>query len=46
MSGDGMLLHQGVEAFRIFTGITPDVARMRAVLKDEFAKRTELVATA
>jgi shikimate dehydrogenase len=46
MSGDGMLLHQGVEAFRIFTGITPDVSRMRAVLKEEFAKRAELAATA
>ncbi len=46
MSGDGMLLHQGVEAFRIFTGITPDVSRMRAVLKEEFAKRAELVAPA
>jgi shikimate dehydrogenase len=46
MSGDGMLLHQGVEAFRIFTGITPDVARMRAVLKEEFAKRAEMAATA
>ena len=46
MSGDGMLLHQGVEAFRIFTGITPDVARMRAGLKEEFAKRAELAATA
>ncbi len=46
MSGDGMLLHQGVEAFRIFTGITPDVARMRAVLKEAFAARAELAATA
>ncbi|HEX5777922.1 MAG TPA: shikimate dehydrogenase [Xanthobacteraceae bacterium] len=46
MSGDGMLLHQGVEAFRIFTGITPDAARMRAVLKEAFAARAELAATA
>ena len=46
MGGDGMLLHQGVEAFRIFTGITPDVSRIRAVLKEEFTKRAELAATA
>jgi len=45
MSGDGMLLHQGVEAFRLFTGITPDVSRMRAVLKEAFAARAELIVT-
>ena len=28
MSGDGMCVHQAVEAFRLFTGIEPDVARM------------------
>src|SRR6476661_2880239 len=28
MSGDGMCVHQAVEAFRFFTGITPDLARL------------------
>jgi shikimate dehydrogenase len=28
MSGDGMCVHQAVEAFRQFTGVTPDLARM------------------
>jgi shikimate dehydrogenase len=28
MSGDGMCVHQAVEAFRLFTRVTPDVARL------------------
>ncbi len=28
LSGGGMCAHQAVEAFRLFTGITPDVARL------------------
>ena len=28
MSGDGMCVHQAVEAFRQFTGLTPDLARL------------------
>ena len=28
LSGDGMCVHQAVEAFRLFTGITPDLARL------------------
>lgn len=28
LSGRGMCVHQAVEAFRLFTGITPDVARL------------------
>ena len=28
MSGDGMCVHQAIEAFRQFTGTTPDLARM------------------
>jgi shikimate dehydrogenase len=28
LSGGGMCVHQAVEAFRLFTGITPDVARL------------------
>jgi shikimate 5-dehydrogenase len=29
MSGDGMCVHQAIEAFRLFTGITPGVAPLR-----------------
>jgi shikimate dehydrogenase len=32
VDGTGMALFQAVEAFRLFTGITPDPARMRRVL--------------
>jgi len=28
LSGDGMCVHQAVEAFRLFTGVTPDLARL------------------
>ena len=28
LSGGGMCVHQAVEAFRLFTGVTPDVARL------------------
>jgi shikimate dehydrogenase len=28
LSGGGMCVHQAVEAFRLFTGITPDIARL------------------
>jgi shikimate dehydrogenase len=28
LSGDGMCVHQAVEAFRLFTGMTPDLARL------------------
>ena len=31
MNGGGMCVHQAVEAFRLFTGITPDVARLHRV---------------
>ncbi|MGA7772786.1 MAG: shikimate dehydrogenase [Pseudolabrys sp.] len=30
LSGDGMCVHQAVEAFRLFTGITPDLARLHS----------------
>jgi shikimate dehydrogenase len=29
LGGSGMCVHQAIEAFRMFTGITPEVARMR-----------------
>ena len=28
LTGGGMCVHQAVDAFRLFTGITPDAARM------------------
>jgi shikimate dehydrogenase len=48
MSGGGMCVHQAVEAFRLFTGIAPDVARLHRAFdaayearEAAFGKRTE-----
>ena len=34
VNGLGMLLHQGAESFRIWTGVTPPLAPMRAALEE------------
>jgi shikimate dehydrogenase len=39
MSGGGMCVHQAVEAFRLFTEITPDVARLHRVFDLAYAAR-------
>ncbi len=39
LEGLGMLLYQGVEAFKIWTGKTPPVMAMRQILEKELAKR-------
>ena len=39
LSGGGMCVHQAVEAFRLFTGITPDVADLHRVFKQAYATR-------
>jgi shikimate dehydrogenase len=39
MSGDGMCVHQAVEAFRQFTGTTPDLARMHKAFAAGLAER-------
>jgi shikimate dehydrogenase len=39
MSGDGMCVHQAVEAFRLFTGITPDLARLHRAFAAAYAAR-------
>jgi shikimate dehydrogenase len=47
MGGAGMCVHQAVEAFRLFTGFTPDVERMHAafakaaVLRDRMTEPAE-----
>ena len=33
MTGGGMCVHQAAESFRLFTGMTPDVERMRALFE-------------
>jgi len=38
MTGAGMCVHQAAESFRLFTGITPDLERMRSVF-DACARR-------
>jgi quinate/shikimate dehydrogenase (NAD+) len=40
MTGAGMCVHQAAKAFRLFTGIAPDLARMRAVFEAACARRT------
>ena len=39
LTGGGMCVHQAVDAFRLFTGITPDVARMHRVFNEALAAR-------
>jgi shikimate dehydrogenase len=39
LTGGGMCVHQAVDAFRLFTGITPDVARMHRVFSEALAAR-------
>ena len=39
LTGGGMCVHQGVEAFRLFTGIDPDVERMHATFAAALAAR-------
>jgi shikimate dehydrogenase len=39
LTGGGMGVHQAVAAFRLFTGISPDVARMRGVFATALAER-------
>jgi shikimate dehydrogenase len=39
LNGGGMCVHQAVEAFRLFTGIEPDVARMHRTFATALAAR-------
>jgi quinate/shikimate dehydrogenase (NAD+) len=39
LTGGGMCVHQGVDAFRLFTGIMPDVARMHRTFAAALAER-------
>jgi shikimate dehydrogenase len=46
MSGDGMCVHQAVEAFRRFTGVTPDVGRLHRAFAAGLAEREAAYAKA
>jgi len=46
MSGGGMCVHQAVEAFRLFTGITPDTARLHRAFDAAYAAREAALAKA
>lgn len=39
INGETMLAAQGAEAFRLWTGITPDVELMKCVLREELSRR-------
>lgn len=41
LTGGGMCVYQAVDAFRLFTGITPDVARMHRTFAAALAARDE-----
>jgi shikimate dehydrogenase len=46
LSGSGMCIHQAVEAFRLFTGITPEIARLhRAFAAGYRAREAEFAKT-
>ena len=44
MGGAGMCVHQAAESFRLFTGSTPDIGRMRHVFVEAAAIRERLLA--
>ena len=44
LDGGGMCVHQAAEAFRLFTGIAPDVARMHRVFLRALAARDAAIA--
>jgi shikimate dehydrogenase len=39
LTGGGMCVHQAVDAFRLFTGLTPDAARMHRTFDDALRTR-------
>lgn len=39
VSGAGMCVHQAAEAFRLFTGIAPDLDRMKRVFAQALVRR-------
>ena len=43
LTGGGMCVHQAVEAFRLFTGIAPDAARMHGVFASALAERDKVL---
>jgi shikimate dehydrogenase len=46
LGGGGMCVHQASEAFRLFTGLAPDVARMRRTFMTAASARDRTAATA
>jgi shikimate dehydrogenase len=43
LNGGGMCVHQAVEAFRLFTGVTPDLVRLRRSFATALAARDGMV---
>ncbi len=46
LNGGGLCVHQAVEAFRLFTGIEPDVARLHRTFATALAAREKALAAA
>jgi len=45
LTGGGMCVHQAVETFRLFTGLTPDIARLQATFVTALAVRDAAIAS-
>jgi shikimate dehydrogenase len=45
LTGGGMCVHQAAESFRLFTGVTPDIARMHRVFERALAARDAALAS-
>jgi shikimate dehydrogenase len=43
MTGGGMCVHQAVEAFRLFTGVAPDLARLHRAFATALAVRDSAI---
>ena len=46
MTGGGMCVHQAAESFRAFTGLSPDIERMRALFDRLVKERDAKLAAA
>jgi shikimate dehydrogenase len=46
LNGGGMCVHQAVEAFRLFTGVEPDVTRLHRTFAEALAARDKAMAQA
>jgi shikimate dehydrogenase len=46
LTGGGMCVHQAADAFRLFSGLEPDIARMHNIFETALAERDAALRTA